>query len=489
MYLGLDIGTSSVKLCLALPDGAQVGSAEVPLSVQSPHPYWSEQDPEAWWQALLLAMANLRADHDLTGVRAIGLSGQMHGAVLLDAHLQVIRPAILWNDGRSHAECEVLRTRVPDIGHIAGIVPLPGFTAPKIMWLKRREPDAYARIAHILLPKDYIGFRLHGAMVTDMSDAAGTLWLDQRKRDWSGEIASASDTDLAALPQCLEGTEIAGRLTADAAHALGLPSGIAIAAGGGDAAAGAVGLGATVDGRAFVSLGTSGQLFVATAAYRPNPGAMVHAYAHAVPDVWFQMAAMLNGARPLRWFADVCGAPVATLLDEAADIDPERAPLFLPYLTGERSPHGDPHVRGGFYGLEDGTGRAEMMRGIVNAIAFSFADAADSLRASGTDLTLVSAIGGGTRSDLLLQTISDVLDIRINREAGSAIGPALGAAKLAACAVGDIPLSDLAVPGKVDTMFAPRRGHGMSEQLGTFRNLYRRLRGIHQDSPTETGGS
>lgn len=489
MYLGIDIGTSSVKLCLASPEGVQIAATDAPLSVRNPYPYWSEQDPEAWWQALLLAMATLRSNHDLAGVRAIGLSGQMHGAVLLDAQLRVIRPAILWNDGRSHAECELLQDRVPDIGQIAGIGPLPGFTAPKIMWLKRHEPDVHARIAHILLPKDYIGFRLHGAMVTDKSDAAGTLWLDQQKRDWSGEIAAASETDFAALPHCLEGTETAGRLTAEAASALGLPAGIAIAAGGGDAAAGAVGLGAIVDGRAFVSLGTSGQLFVATAAYSPNPGAMVHAFAHAVPGMWFQMAAMLNGARPLRWFADVCGAPVATLLDEAADIDPERAPLFLPYLTGERSPHGDPHIRGGFYGLGDDSGRAEMMRGIVNAIAFSFADAADSLRASGTDLTMVSAIGGGTRSDLLLQTISDVLGVCINREASSATGPALGAAKLAACANGEVSLSDLVVSGQADTVFAPREDFGLGEQLFTFRNLYRRLRGIHEDVLSEKTGA
>jgi len=489
MFLGIDIGTSSVKLCLASPAGVRIGAAEAPLSVQNPHPYWSEQDPAAWWQALLRAVSDLRTSHDMTGVQAIGLSGQMHGAVLLDAQLQVIRPAILWNDGRSHAECDVLQDRLPNIGQIAGIVPLPGFTAPKIMWLKQHEPDAHARIRHILLPKDYIGFRLHGAMVTDKSDAAGTLWLDQQKRDWSEEVAAASHTDLAALPECLEGTETAGRLTVEAAAALGLPAGIAIAAGGGDAAAGAVGLGAVVDGRAFVSLGTSGQLFVATASYRPNPDAMVHAYAHAVPGMWFQMAAMLNGARPLRWFADVCGAPVATLLDEAAGIDPETAPLFLPYLTGERSPHGDPHIRGGFYGLEDDSGRAEMMRGIVNAIAFSFADAADSLHASGTGLTGLSAIGGGTRSDLLLQTISDILGVAINREASSAVGPALGAAKLAACAVGEAAIQEIMIEGEADTVFTPRSGRGLREQLAAYRNLYRRLRNIHRDKLTVPGPS
>lgn len=489
MYLGIDIGTSSVKLCLASQEAAQIGAAQAPLTVQNPHPYWSEQDPEAWWRALLLAMKELRGNHDLSGVRAVGLSGQMHGAVLLDAHLQVIRPAILWNDGRSHAECVLLQKLRPDIGQVAGIQPLPGFTAPKIMWLKRHEPSAHARIAHILLPKDYIGFRMHGRMVTDKSDAAGTLWLDQRTRQWSPDIAAATDTAISALPECLEGTEIAGRLALEAANALGLPAGLAVAAGGGDAAAGAVGLGAVVDGRAFVSLGTSGQLFVATAAYRPNPDAMVHAYAHAVPGMWFQMAAMLNGARPMSWFADVCGASVETLLYEAAGTDPMTAPLFLPYLTGERSPHGDPHIRGSFYGLADATGRAEMMRGIVNAIAFSFADAADSLRASGTDLTAVSAIGGGTRSDLLLQTISDVLNVRIDREAGATIGPALGAAKLAACANGDVSICDLGCLGKVDTVFTPRQGRGLSEQLFAFRNLYRRLRGIHEDSFCERSGS
>lgn len=481
MYLGIDIGTSSVKISLISDALAQIDEASAPLTVQSPQAYWSEQDPATWWQALQAACAELARRCDLTAVRAIGLSGQMHGAVLLDAAGQIIRPAILWNDGRSHVECEDLIRAMPDIGMRAGIPPMPGFTAPKLLWLARHEPAAHQSIAHILLPKDYIGYRLHGHLVTDRSDAAGTHWLDQATRTWSEDLCAISATDMAWLPTLRDGSEIAGMLTPEAASELGLPPGIPVATGGGDAAMGAMGIGAFTEGAAFISLGTSGQLFVATDSYRPNPDQMVHAYCHTVPGMWFQMAAMLNGARPMQWFAEISGASVADLLAEAAGIAPEDAPLFLPYLTGERSPHGDAHIRGSFYGLADDTSRAHMMRGVVNAVAYSFADAADSLRAAGTGITEPLAIGGGARSDLLLQTIADVLQVPIHRAKGAATGPAFGAARLAAVAAGDIKLSDLAERPEAERVFEPSAETTHVRQLSGYRSLYRRLRGIHLD--------
>ena len=477
MYLGIDIGTSAVKLSLVGGDLMQVDAAEAGLTVSTPRPYWSEQDPDDWWQALVAAAAALGARADLSAVRAIGLSGQMHGAVLLDAGARVIRPAILWNDGRCHAECEDLARAVPEIGMLAGVPPLPGFTAPKLMWLARHEPAAHGRIAQVLLPKDHVGWRLHGRFVTDRSDAAGTLWLDQAAREWSARLCAASDTDTEWLPDLLDGTEVAGPLLPAAAAALGLPPGIPVAAGGGDAAAGAVGTGAVTDGATFLSLGTSGQLFVTTADYRPNPAQMVHAYAHTIPGMWFQMAAMLNGARPMQWFADATGVPLPDLLAEAADVDPAEAPLFLPYLTGERSPHGDPHIRGAFYGLSDATRRGGMMRGIINAIAFSFADAADSLRAGGGAPDDIVAIGGGARSDLLLQTIADALGTRIGRSSDPATGPALGAARMAAVAAGAATLADLAIRPVVERTFEPAGDMGAG--LARYRALYRRLKGMH----------
>lgn len=473
MRLGLDIGTSAVKACLMGEGGELIAEAAAPLTLQTPHPYWSEQDPASWWDGVVAAMAALGAKTPRLGeVAAIGLSGQMHGAVLLDAADRVIRPAILWNDGRSWREAERLAA-FPFVAETAGAPPLPGFTAPKIMWLKEAEPAAYARIAKILLPKDYIGLRLHGGHGTDKSDAAGTLWLDQRRREWSPALAAASDTDPDWLPPCLEGVEEAGRLRPEAAAALGLPQGVPVVAGGGDAAAGAVGLGAVRDGVGFISLGTSGQMFVAADAYRPNPESVIHAYAHAAPGMWFQMAAMLNGARPLAWFAGVCGAPVADLMAEAAAVAPEDAPLFLPYLTGERTPHGDPHIRGAFHGLADGAGRAEMMRAVADAVAFSFADAADALCAGGARIDAPLAIGGGARSDLILQTIADVARLPIRRSPLVAAGPAYGAARLA---LG--PGADLTRAAAGGDLFEPAPSDALDERLARYRALYLALKDL-----------
>ncbi|MEM9061893.1 MAG: xylulokinase [Pseudomonadota bacterium] len=481
MFLGIDIGTSSVKLSLVSDEFRQIGEASSPLTVQTPRPYWSEQDPEAWWSALSDACAKLRRDHDIGDLRAIGLSGQMHGAVLLDAGNAVIRPAILWNDGRSHAECIGLAEAMPDIGMRAGVPPMPGFTAPKLLWLARHEPASHARIAQVLLPKDYIGFRLHGRFVTDLSDAAGTHWLDQAARDWSDELCAISMTDRAWLPELRHGSEVAGTTGRTAAASLNLPEGVPVVAGGGDAATGAVGIGAVRDGAAFISLGTSGQLFVATDSYRPNPEQMVHAYCHTTPEMWFQMAAMLNGARPMQWFAETVKAPIDVLMSEAECAEPAEELLFLPYLTGERSPHGDPHIRGGFYGISDGTTRGQMMRAIVNATAYSFADAVESLRAAGTSVTDVLAIGGGAKSDLLLQTIADATGAVIERAQDAATGPAVGAARLAAVSTGTVSPADLAERPPVERRFEPISADCHAEGLARFRALYARLKGAHLD--------
>lgn len=468
MWLGIDIGTSSVKLSLVDEAGTEVASASSKLSVQTPHPYWSEQDPEAWWQAVITAAGDLAQRTDLGGVLGVGLSGQMHGAVLLDDADQVIRPAILWNDGRSYREAEELAA-LKWVGDLGGAPPLPGFTAPKLMWMKRHEPAAYARIRRVLLPKDYVGLKLHGRHATDKSDAAGTLWLDQATRAWSDRLCEASSTDPDWLPECYEGTEVVGEITKTAAAALGLKPGTPIVAGGGDAATGAASVGAVAEGDCFLSLGTSGQLFIATDAYRPNPAEVVHAYAHCVPGMWFQMAAMLNGARPMDWFSGICSAPVPDLLAEAAEISSEDAPIFLPYLTGERTPHGDPHIRGGFHGLADGMGRGHMMRAVVDGIAFSFADAAAALARAGAVFDRVPAIGGGAQSDLLLQTIADVTGFAITRGAGEATGAALGAALLAAPATARAARK--ATGGDTDREFTPQPTEAQEKRLAIYRAL------------------
>lgn len=393
MFLGIDIGTSAVKVICT--DGTHISaSATADLTLQSPHSGWSEQSPAAWWDATCTALAEIGKTMPLSQVTAIGLSGQMHGAVLLDAGLNVLRPAILWNDSRSTQDCTRLQEVLPEIGTIAGVLPLPGFTAPKLMWVAREEPGIHARIAHVLLPKDYIGLRLHGELAMDRSDAAGALWLDQAARAWSGRVAEASATALDWLPRLADGHEVVGQVTDDAASRTGLPAGIPIVAGGGDAATGAVSLGATEANRGFISLGTSGQLFVAGDAYHPNPARFVHAFAHTVPNRWYQMAAMLNGARPIAWLAGQLGISAGDVVALAESADPTRAPIFLPYLTGERSPHGDPHIRAGYFGLEDSTDRAALCRAVVEAVAFTFADAVQSFGDTITDLSHLAALGG-----------------------------------------------------------------------------------------------
>ncbi len=480
MFIGIDIGTSGVKVSLTDDALQPLASATAPLTTSHPRSGYSEQDPRDWWRAVRTALADVletqpRARRELRG---IGLSGQMHGAVLLDAQRQVIRPAILWNDGRSDAECAHLMQDGDALAAKAGVRPMAGFTAPKILWLRTHEPDTYARIRHILLPKDYIGLQLHGNLVTDPCDAAGTWWFDQAARSWSPELCAATATDPDWLPQVREGTEIAGHLSAQAADLLGLPPGIPVAAGGGDAAAGAIAVGAVQDGLGFVSLGTSGQLFVTTGTFRAAPAMGIHSYAHCVPDLWFQMAAMLNGARPLSWFAEMTGMPVATLLQEAAGARPDRVPLFLPYLTGERTPHGDARIRGAFYGLGDDTGRAEMMRAIVDAIAYSFADARDAIATVTPVPAPLLAIGGGSKSDLLLQTIADVIGVTLLRGEDSAVGPALGAARLAAVAAGAARLADIGQAPAITATFEPVQRPGHADRLASFRALYGALKQV-----------
>ena len=474
MYLGLDVGTSGVKGVL-VGDGEVVASHTEPLSLQTPRPGWCEQDPDAWWAATCATVRHLAgADSSTADVKVIGLSGQMHGAVCLDGDHRPLRPAILWNDTRSHAEADRL-AEVADVETIVGVRPMPGFTATKIMWLAAHEPDVHARIAHVLCPKDEVRRRMTGEMHLDMSDAAGTCWLDQASRTWSTTMCAASDTDPSWLPPLVEGTAATGTLTTQAADALGLTKGITVAAGGGDAAAGAVGIGAVAPGDAFLSLGTSGQLFVVTDGYRPAPGTMVHAYAHAVPETWFHMAALLNGASPLAWWARASGREIGDLLKAAAGTEATTA-LFLPYLTGERTPLNDAHIRGAFYGLDPGTGMGEMTRAVLEGVAYSACDARDAMASAGTKLTRLGAIGGGARSDLFLQIVADALDVTIERYEKSEAGAALGAARLAMLADGAKP-SDVATKPAVETVFEPNASETArhADRLERFRRLYRAL--------------
>jgi xylulokinase len=442
MFLGLDYGTSEVKALLLDERHHVLGTAGAPLETSRPRPGHSEQAPAAWWDGTLAACAELRAAQPQAWARvqAIGLSGQMHGAVLLDAADRVLRPAILWNDTRSAAECEAMMAEMPALAMLSGCVAMPGFTAPKLRWVAAHEPALFARVAKVLLPKDYVRLLLTGEHVTDRSDASGTMWLDVARRDWSDDLLALTGLTRAHMPRLVEGSEPGGTLQADAAAALGLPAGIVVAGGAGDNAASAIGMGVVRPGAGFLSLGTSGVLFVATPAYQPNPASAVHAYCHALPGQWHQMSVMLSAASCLRWARTLLGAPSEAVLEAQAAALPAAqraaAPIFLPYLSGERTPHNSASVRGSLHGLSHDTDSAALAYAVIEGVSFGLADGLRALQAAGTQVRRLSLVGGGARSALWAQQLASLLGVEIVTHAASAAGGALGAARLGWLAVG-----------------------------------------------------
>ena len=434
MYLGLDLGTSELKALLLAPDHRIVALARAPLTVERPAPLWSEQAPSQWGEALEAVMAELRRTQAsaLSAVRAIGLSGQMHGAVAMDAQDRVLRPAILWNDGRSAAQCRTLAARVPRLGEIAGNLAMPGFTAPKLLWMREHEPELFAQIAHVLLPKDWLRFTLSGEFASDMSDASGTLWLDVGARDWSDELLAACGLSRAQMPRLVEGSAPAGRLRPELAQRWGMAAGVPLAGGGGDNAASAVGMGLVEAGQGFVSLGTSGVIFIGGERFEPRPKASVHAFCHALPGRWHQMSVMLSASSAVSWAARSFGlGNEAALLAAAASLGAEarqHAPLFLPYLSGERSPHNDADAQGVLFGLTHAHGPADIAFAVVEGVSFGLRDGLDTLARPAGDLVLV---GGGARSAWWAQLLADVLETPLAICEGSEAGAALGAARLA----------------------------------------------------------
>jgi xylulokinase len=480
-YLGIDVGTSAVKAVLVDERQATVAEADVPLQVSRPHDLWSEQDPETWWEAVQSALDQLRnrASSALADIRGIGLSGQMHGAVLLDGNGHPLRPAILWNDGRSFREAQELGETHPELSQVMGVLPMPGFTAPKLVWLARHEPEIFRAVRKVMLPKDYIRLKLTGEIVTDMSDAAGTWWLDEVKRDWSDAGLAATGLTRDHMPSLVEGSQASGILRADIAGQWGLRSDVVVAGGGGDAAAGAVGLGAIEDGSAFISLGTSGQLFVTTRDFSPAPEAVVHSFSHAVPGRWFQMAAMLNAASCLAWGAQLLQRDIGELLreTEAAYRKPSSV-LFLPYLAGERTPHNDPYARSVFFGLSPQTQQTDLVQAILEGVAFSFADAKQCLEQAGTSLTYAGMIGGGSRSVFWAKIFASVLNVPMLRYQGSDKGPAFGAARLARlAATGEAPEAVCTAPSILETIEPqPQLVELYGPRIEAFRSLYRALK-------------
>jgi xylulokinase len=437
--VGLDIGTTGAR-ALAVDETGQVMaafSAEYPL--YSPRPGWTEQNPEDWWQAARKVLAAL-ADAAPGQVASLGLTGQMHGAVFLDSKESVIRPALLWNDQRTSAQCTEITNRLgrDRLVAIAGNPALTGFQAPKLLWLRDAEPANYRRIAHVLLPKDYIRLRLTGEFATDASDASGTLLLDLRERNWSAEILEALEVPREWLPPVYEAPEETGRLRADVSNELGLPAGIPIAAGAGDNAAAAVGCGIVEVGLASSSIGTSGVLFAYTPQFMPDPSGRLHAFCHAVPGAYHLMGITLSAGDSLRWWRHVLGDRHSydALIELAASAPlGSEGLLFLPYLTGERTPHSDPFARGAFFGLTRRHDVAHLTRAVLEGVVYSLDDCLEIMNGLGIVVTQIRAIGGGARSSLWRQIQADVFGVPVHRTLVEE-GPAYGAALLAGVAIG-----------------------------------------------------
>lgn len=427
MYLGLDLGTSGVKAALIDGDQTVLATGHGPLSVSNPHPGWSEQNPADWVAACRRAIAGLKAPLDR--VAGIGLSGQMHGAVCLDAAGAVLRPAILWNDGRAHAEAAAMDAD-PQFRAITGNIVFAGFTAPKLVWMERHEPDLFAHTARVLLPKDYLRFWLTGEAVGEMSDASGTAWFDPAARDWSDALLAASGLSRGQMPALVEGSAVSGRLRADIAAELGLPSGIPVAGGAGDNAATAIAAGIAGPGLGFVSLGTSGVIFAATDRFCPAPETAVHAFCHALPGRWHQMGVMLSAASALDWWARITGAAPGDLLAGLGPVSAPGAVRFLPYLSGERTPLNDTAIRAQFTGLAAAQGRDDLTRAVLEGVALALAENMAALKQAGGGADALIAMGGGARSDLWLSMLAQATGLTILRPAGAETGGAFGAARL-----------------------------------------------------------
>ncbi|WP_406706057.1 xylulokinase [Sodalis sp.] len=479
MYIGIDLGTSGVKAILLSEDQRILASHSEPLRVSRPHPLWSEQDPEHWWQATDTALRALAANHSLRGVNAVGLSGQMHGATLLDKRQRVLRPAILWNDGRSYAQCQALEAAVPASRRITGNLMMPGFTAPKLRWVAEQEPDIFRQIDKVLLPKDYLRLRMTGDFATDMSDAAGTLWLDVGRRDWNEALLAACGLDRTAMPALFEGCQITGTLRASLAARWQMPA-VPVVAGGGDNAAGAIGVGIYRQGQAMLSLGTSGVYFAVSNGFLSNPEQAVHSFCNALPDTWHLMSVMLSAASCLDWAARLTGLNnVPALLAATAGADDNAPPVwFLPYLSGERTPHNNPTATGAFWGLTHQHGPAEIARAVVEGVSFCLADGMDVLHATGLRPASVTLIGGGARSHWWRQLLADVCGQQLDYRTGGDVGPALGAARLALIGLhpGE-PLENWLTPLPLEASYVPEAAHHQCYQTKRrlFADLYRQL--------------
>ncbi|CAH0528829.1 xylulokinase [Vibrio hippocampi] len=480
MYIGIDLGTSGVKSIVVSKDGEIIASKSGELSVIREKPLWSEQNPEDWWDATCHTVAELAKSVDLAQVKGIGLSGQMHGATLLDSQGQVLRPAILWNDGRCAQECQELELLVPNAREITGNIMMPGFTAPKLKWVQNHEPEIFAKIDQVLLPKDYLRFKMTGDYASDMSDSAGTCWLDVASRRWSVDLLTATGLSERQMPKLFEGSEITGVLSADVAKAWGMKQ-VPVVAGGGDNAAGAVGVGITNPGQAMLSLGTSGVYFAVSNGRVANPDSALHSFCHALPKTWHTMSVTLSAASCLQWVATLTGFDdVGTMLTEveAGNIS-EGDVIFLPYLSGERTPHNNPNAKGVFFGLTHTTTKLDLVKAVLEGVGFAFADGFDALHVTKNIPEEISLIGGGARSSYWRQMLADIVGMELVYRKGGEVGPALGAARLAILGVNKESTVEQVcpVPELVQRHEPNREKHALyAQKRAQYQAIYHKLK-------------
>ncbi len=484
MYLGIDLGTSSAKTVIMDDDQQIVATHSAPLNVSRPHDGWSEQDPAHWIAAIEITLAALAKSHgkQLSAVRGIGLSGHMHGATLLDSADAVLRPCMLWNDTRASAQAQKLDTE--QSRQLAGNIMFPGFTAPKVAWVAEHEPTLFDKVAKVLLPKDYVRLWLTGEYVAEMSDAAGTGWLDVEARAWSDELLDACGMRIDQMPRLVEGTANSGTLRSELAKRYNMPDNVVVAGGAGDNAASACGMGTVKPGTAFLSLGTSGVLFAANARYQPNAESAVHAFCHALPSTWHQMGVILAATDALNWLATLTSQSPAQLANALNDTSATPTDvIFLPYLGGERTPINDANARGVFIGLKHGTDATEMTRAVLQGVAFAFQSSHLALQQAGTTLLRATAIGGGAKSAYWLQVLANALQLPLDVPHDGDFGASLGAARLGLIAATDAdPLQVCAAPPLSHTVEPNGDADGFGEHYARYTASYEALKPIMNGS-------
>ncbi len=470
MYLGLDLGTSGLRGLLVTEAGEPVADSSAGYPVNTPVEGWSEQDPSDWITACGKVTAQLRSRYpkEFAAIRGIGLAGHMHGATVLNRSGKIIRPCILWNDGRADTEAAELDT-MSSFRRQSGNIVFPGCTAPKLMWMASHESKNFARVDKVLLPKDYLVYWLTGRLVTEMSDAAGTSWLDVGKRKWSDELISESGMRPDQLPDLLESSEIVGTVQSNIAAELGLKADVGVVAGAADNAAAACGIGALTEGQGFLSLGTSGVLLAAKDSYAPSPASAVHTFCHAVPQKWYQMGVTLSATDSLNWLASNLGRSAEELSTLLADSTGPSSVMFLPYLSGERTPHNDVNARASFIGMSKTTDTKVLAQSVMEGVSFALRDCLEALKSTGTDLPGAFAIGGGSQSGFWLQTIANTLNLPLYLPGKGDFGAAMGAARLAIVGVsGQTPSSVITQPG-IQRTFEPQ-----SNLIAAYEAAYQR---------------